>query len=127
MKGGKCVVNNENTLYKRGCSCSYEKVQLQEHYADSEVWTVTVNADGTVSFEQGGQKIALGAEFNSMKLGEVNDAWEVVSLGNGLYNIKNVGRGTYIDWYADKSNWSTYTPSNPAADTAYQLTFYVVK
>ena len=123
---GKAFSSTMSGYYQSGVDVTLTDGVLSG-YADSEVWTVTVNADGTVSFEQGGQKIALGAEFNSMKLGEVNDAWEVVSLGNGLYNIKNVGRGTYIDWYADKSNWSTYTPSNPAADTAYQLTFYVVK
>ena len=95
-------------------------------YSDTEIWTVVANSDGTFSFEQGGQKIALGTQYSSMKLGEVNDKWEVISLGNGLFNIKNAARGNIIEWYASKNNWSTYTSDSAATDPLFQMSFYVV-
>ena len=51
---------------------------------------------------------AMGDEFSSMPLDEVNDKWILEDAGNGLVYIKNVVREAYIEWYADKSNFSSY-------------------
>lgn len=50
----------------------------------------------------------MGAQYSSMPLGEVNDKWILEDAGDGLVYIKNVGRGIYVEWYADKNNWSGY-------------------
>ena len=95
-------------------------------YGDTEIWTVTKNEDGSYSFANGGQNIAMAAEFSSMKLGEVNDDWQLESLGGSLYNVKNVVRGNYMEWYSSKNNWSTYGSQSAATDDQFQLSFYVI-
>ena len=95
-------------------------------YAETEIWTVVINDDGSVSFEQGGQKIAMGTQYSSMKLGEVNDKWLVEVAEDGTYTIKNTDRGNYLEWYASKNNWSTYGSSTAASDPLFQMSFYVV-
>lgn len=47
-------------------------------------------------------------QYSGMPLGEDNDNWTPEDAGNGLVYIKNVGRDIYIEWYADKNNWSGY-------------------
>ena len=74
----------------------------------TEIWTITNNADGTVCISVNGQKLAMGDSYSSMPLGEKNDKWVIVDAGNGLVYIQNVARGLYVEWYADKSNWSAY-------------------
>ena len=95
-------------------------------YDETSTWTVIVNEDGTYSFANGGQNIGLADQYTSMNLGTVNDKWELIDLGNGLYNLKNVGRSTYMEWYARYSNWSTYGANNAATDDQFQLSFYVI-
>ena len=107
-------------------------------YGDTEVWTVVINADNTISFAQGGKNLAMQDTYNSMSLGakndkwEVtslgakNDKWEVTSLGNGLYLIRNTVRDKYIEWYADNDNWSTYNTDGVATNSLFQMAFYVV-
>ena len=95
-------------------------------YGATSTWTVTKNPDGTYSFANGGKNIAMAAEFSSMKLGEVNDDWTIESLGGTLFNIKNVVRGNYMEWYASKENWSTYNSSSAATDDQFQLSIYVI-
>ena len=78
-------------------------------YTEDDIWTVTVNADGTYSFAFGGENIGMGEDHTSMPLGGVNDKWNLTELDDGLYNIDNVGRaGYYIQWYSDKGTWSAY-------------------
>ena len=95
-------------------------------YGENDVWTVVDNGDGTFSFQQDGKNIALGDEFASMDLGAAHDDWELIDLGNGLYNIKNTNRGNYMEWYDKYSNWSTYNSSSAATDDQFQLSFYKV-
>ena len=92
-------------------------------YDNTAIWTVTANTDGTYSFSNGGQKLGIAAEKNSMNLGLVNDQWQLIALGGSLYQVKNTARGNYMEWYASKDNWSTYT--NPS-DDQFKLSFYVI-
>ena len=96
-------------------------------YGDSDIWTVTINEDGTYSFGQKGQNIGLGESYSSMDLGAVHDDWKLINLGGGLYNVKNTGRGNYMEWYAQYNNWSTYNSGNAATDGQFQLSFYKVE
>ena len=57
----------------------------------------------------------------SMDLGAVHDDWEVIDLEDGTYNIKNIKRGNYMEWYAEFSNWSTYNSSSAATDGQFKL------
>lgn len=96
-------------------------------FADTEVWTVVANDDGTFSFQMNGQNLGMDTGYASMGLGKVNDDWTVIDLGDGLYLIKNVKRGNYMEWYASKNNWSTYGSSSAATDPLFQLAFFEVK
>ena len=74
----------------------------------TETWTITNNSDGTICISYNGQKLAMGDSFSSMPLGEKNDKWVLIDAGDGLVYIQNVARQSYIEWYSDKSNWSSY-------------------
>lgn len=95
-------------------------------YGDDEIWTVTNNADGSITISFDGKNLAMGAEFSSMPLGEVNDKWVLVDAGNGLYYVKNVGRDSYIEWYADKKNWSSYYKIGEGKEGLFALAFFAV-
>ena len=95
-------------------------------YGENDVWTVVANADGTFSFQQDGKNIGLAESHSSMDLNATYDDWKLIDLGNGLYNIRNTGRGNYMEWYAQYSNWSTYNASSAATDPQFQLSFYKV-
>ena len=95
-------------------------------FGATETFTVTVNADGTYSFANNGQNIGMADQYTSMNLGAVNDKWELTSLEGTLFNIKNVVRGTYMEWYVQYSNWSTYGANNAATDDQFQLSIYVI-
>ena len=91
-------------------------------YGETEIWTVTVSADGkTCTISQNGQNLGMADTNSSMNLGAVNDVWEIEPLTGGLYNLKNQARGSYMEWYASKSNWSTYGASYAATDGQFQL------
>ena len=113
---------NEGSYYQKGVDVT----GYLTGYGDTEVWTVVVNSDNTISFAQGGKNLAMQDEYSSMSLGAKNDKWEVTSLGNGLYLIRNTVRDKYIEWYADKDNWSTYNTDGVATNPLFQMAFYVV-
>ena len=95
-------------------------------YGATEVWTVTNNDDGSITISQNGQKLSMAASNSSMTMDGVNDTWSLVDLGDGLFNVKNDGRGNFIEWYNKYSNWSTYNSSYAATDDQFQLKFYAV-
>ncbi len=115
----------EGSFYQKGVDVTITDNTVTG-YGDAEIWTVVANDDGTFSFEQGGQKIAMQDSYSSMGLGYANDKWEVIALDGGLYNIKNTVRGNFIEWYASKDNWSTYTNGNEATDALFQMGIYVI-
>ena len=95
-------------------------------YGETEVFTVIDNGDGSFSFAYAGQNLGMADSYASMNLGAVHDDWTLTDLGSGLYNIQNVGRGNYIEWYNQYSNWSTYNSSSAATDGQFQLSFWIV-
>ena len=114
-----------DSFYNKGVDVT-ETDGVLTGYGDTEIWTVIVNSDGTYSFAYGGQKIGMAASYNSMDFGQVNDKWNIISLGDGLYNIQNTVRGNYMQWFDSKGNWSTYDSDYAATDDQFQLSFYVV-
>ena len=79
-------------------------------YTAADIWTVGVNADGTYTFSTAdGKKLSMGAKFTSTPLDDVNTAWKVTPAKTAdCFYIQNAARGNYIEWYADKSNWSSF-------------------
>ena len=62
-----------------------------------------------------------------MGMGVTDDDWEIIELGDGLYNIRNTSRRNYMEWYAQYNNWSTYNSSSAATDDQFRLSFYIVE
>ena len=122
----KALSSEKTGFYNVGTDITVEADGTVTGYTAADIWTVTANADGTYSFGQGGQNIGLAGSYASMDLGAVNDDWELIDLGDGLYNVKNTGRGNYMEWYAQYSNWSTYNSGSAATDGQFRLSFYKV-
>ena len=101
-------------------------------YADTEVWTVTVNGDGTYSFTNGDNKLSMNDQYSSLQYNASHDTWTIVDLGNGLYTVKNATRtSSYGDCFLQWSSygtWSTYGSSDVAAAESdrTQVTFYEI-
>lgn len=97
-------------------------------YIDADVWTVGVNDDGTFTFATSeGKLLSMGTSYSSTPLDDVNTGWEISTAATeGCYYIKNAARGNYLEWYADKNNWSSY--SNIGNNEAlFAQAFYVVE
>ena len=122
----KALSSEKTGFYNVGTDITVDGDGTVTGFTAADVWTVVDNGDGTFSFQQDGQNIGLAKEHSSMDLGAVNADWELIDLGNGLYNIKNAVRGNYMEWYAQYNNWSTYNSSNAATDNQFQLSFYKV-
>ena len=100
-------------------SAGYEKL------ASTELFEVTVNSDGSYTFAtEDGTTLAMANEHNSLTENDVNDRWTLtaVSGSNGLFHVKNTARGTYLEWYSSKNNWSTYNPNS--LDDQFEIAFY---
>lgn len=122
----KALSSEKTGFYNVGTDITVDGDGTVTGFTAADVWTVVDNGDGTFSFQQDGQNIGLAEDHSSMDLGAVNAAWELIDLGDGLYNIKNAVRGNYMEWYAQYNNWSTYNSSNAATDDQFQLSFYKV-
>lgn len=92
-------------------------------YGDTEKWIVTNNDDGSITISQNGKNLALADSYSSMNLGEVNDKWVLEDAGNGLFYVKNVVRGNYIEWYNDMNNWSSYNKIGSGKEDLFALQF----
>ena len=113
------------TYYNQGTAVTIADGKLSG-YTKADIWTVGVNADGSYTFSTAdGKKLSMGAKFTSTPLDDVNTAWQLEEAKTaGCYYIKNAVRGNYIEWYADKGNWSSYSKIGDEALFAQQ--FYLV-
>ncbi len=122
---GKALSGTYTGYYNNGTTVTMENGTLSG-FTSSDVWTVIDNGDGTWSFSYDGQNIGMGDSFSSMPLGEKNDQWVLEDAGNGLYYIKNTVRNSYMEWYAEKNNWSSYGKISAGSEGMFALTFYEV-
>ena len=97
-------------------------------YTEADVWTVGVNADGSYTFStKDGKKLSMAEKYTSTPLDDVNTAWKVSEAATtGCYYIQNAVRGNYLEWYADKSNWSSYG-SIGSNEALFAQAFYRVR
>ena len=95
-------------------------------YGTAEIWTVGVNSDGSFTFSTAdGKKFSMGASYTSTPLDDVNPNWNVLPAATAdCFYIQNTARGNYLEWYASKSNWSTFNKISDEALFAQQ--FYLV-
>ena len=95
-------------------------------YGATEIWTVGVNDDGSFTFSTAdGKKFSMGASYTSTPLDDVNPNWNILPAATAdCFYIRNTARGNYIEWYASKGNWSSYTKISDEALFAQQ--FYLV-
>ena len=119
QNGDKVVIYNPANMkalsseysghYNKGTDVTLTNGKLTG-YTEADVWTVGINADGTYTFSTAdGKKLSMGASYSSMPLDDVNTAWKISAAATtGCYYIQNAVRGNYIEWYAEKGNWSSY-------------------
>lgn len=94
------------TYYNQGVAVTADGNVLTG-FGATEIWTVKNNSDGTITISRAEGKLSQG-DFSSMGFDLANDKWVLKSAGAGKYYVENVGTGKSIEWYAEKSNWSTY-------------------
>ncbi len=68
----------------------------------------------------------MAEKYTSTPLDEVNTAWNVTAAKTeNCFYIQNAVRGNYLEWYADKSNWSSYG-SIGSNEALFAQQFYLV-
>ena len=79
-------------------------------YTDAELWTVKRTESGAYTFSTAeGKKLSMDTSYSSTPLDKANVDWELSAAATAdCFYIKNVGRGSYLEWYAEKNNWSSY-------------------
>ena len=98
-------------------------------YGATEIWTVGVNSDGSYTFSTAdGKKFSMGASYTSTPLDDVNPDWNILPAATAdCFYIQNSARGNYVEWYASKGNWSSYTSIGSNEDLFAQQFYLVVK
>ena len=122
---GKALSTEYSSYYNKGTDVTLANGKLSG-YTKADIWTVGVNADGTYTFSTSeGKKLSMGAQYTSTPLDDVNTAWNVTPAATeNCFYIRNAVRGNYLEWYADKSNWSSFSRISDEALFAQQ--FYLV-
>ncbi len=123
----KALSTEYSGFYNKGTDVTLADGKLSG-WTDADVWTVGVNADGSYTFStKDGKKLSMGASYGSTPLDDVNTAWKVSPAATtGCYYIQNAVRGNYLEWYADKSNWSSYG-SIGSNEALFAQAFYRVR
>ena len=123
----KALSTEYSGFYNKGTDVTLADGKLSG-WTDADVWTVGVNADGSYTFStKDGKKLSMGASYSSTPLDDVNTAWKVSQAATtGCYYIQNAVRGNYLEWYADKSNWSSYG-SIGSNEALFAQAFYRVR
>ena len=106
---GKTLSTEYNGFYNKGTDVTLTDGKL-EGFTAADKWTLGINDDGTYTFATAdGKKLAMGAKFTSTPLDEVNQSWKITHAATkDCFYIQNTVRNNYIEWYADKGNWSSY-------------------
>ena len=122
----KALSTEYSGFYNKGTDVTLTNGTLTG-YTEADVWTVGVNADGTYTFSTSeGKKLSMAEKYTSTPLDDVNTAWKVSEAATtGCYYIQNAVRGNYLEWYAEKSNWSSY--GRISDETLFAQAFYRVR
>ncbi|MCD7881626.1 MAG: hypothetical protein LUG47_08215 [Clostridiales bacterium] len=115
--------------YYAGVTVTESESGKMSGYGDTELWTVTVNSDGTLTLKQGDSYlgvVASGSYYN-LSVGGTSSlysyTWTVVDAGDGLYYLKDTTSGVYVEWYSKFSDWSTYSSVISGSEGMFALKF----
>lgn len=122
----KALSGTYDGFYNNGTAVTVGTDGTVSGFSASDVWTVIDNGDGTWSFSYGDQNIGMDTEHTSMPLGGVNDKWELVDAGDGLYYVKNTVRNAYMEYQDKYGTWSAYYNINAGSEDMFALAFYKV-
>ena len=122
----KALSTEYSGFYNKGTDVALTNGTLTG-YTEADVWTVGVNADGSYTFStKDGKKLSMGASYGSTPLDDVNTAWNVTAAKTeNCFYIQNAARGNYLEWYAEKNNWSSY--SRISDELLFAQAFYRVR
>ncbi len=116
--------SNYTGNYNKGVEMTIDNAATSVEAAQSEIWTVKNNANGTITISTSeGKKLSMDTQYTSMPLDKANDTWELKDVGNGLYYVHNVGRDAYIEWYKDKSTFSAYYKIASGSEDLFRIRF----
>ena len=106
---GKALSTEYTGFYNKGTDVTLTNGKLSG-YTKADIWTVGVNADGSYTFSTAdGRKLSMDEKYSSTPLDKAHTGWSILPAAteNCVY-IQNVGRSSYLEWYADKNNWSAF-------------------
>ena len=105
----KALSSEYSGFYNKGTDVTLTNGKLSG-YTKADIWTVGVNADGSYTFSTAdGKKLSMDEKYSSTPLDKAHTAWTLEQAATeGCYYIKNVGRNSYLEWYAEKNNWSAF-------------------
>ena len=105
----KALSTEYSGFYNKGTDVTLTGGKLSG-FAEADIWTVGVNDDGSYTFSTAeGKKLSMDEKYSSTPLDKAHTAWTLEQAATeGCYYIKNVGRSSYLEWYAEKNNWSAF-------------------
>ena len=105
----KALSSEYTGFYNKGTDVTLTGGKLAG-FTEADIWTVGVNADGSYTFSTAdGKKLSMDEKYSSTPLDKAHTAWTLEQAATeGCYYIKNVGRSSYLEWYAEKNNWSAF-------------------
>ena len=105
----KALSTEYSGFYNKGTDVTLTGGKLAG-FTEADIWTVGVNDDGSYTFSTAeGKKLSMDEKYSSTPLDKAHTAWTLEQAATeGYYYIKNVGRGSYLEWYAEKNNWSAF-------------------
>ena len=105
----KALSSEYTGFYNKGTDVTFTGGKLAG-FTEADIWTVGVNADGSYTFSTAdGKKLSMDEKYSSTPLDKAHTAWTLEQAATeGCYYIKNVGRSSYLEWYAEKNNWSAF-------------------
>ena len=105
----KALSSEYSGFYNKGTDVTLANGKLSG-YTKADIWTVGVNADGSYTFSTAdGKKLSMDEKYSSTPLDKAHTGWSILPAAteNCVY-IQNVGRSSYLEWYAEKNNWSAF-------------------
>ncbi len=116
-----------NDFYRAGVAYTVSDGKIDGEVADTEIWVLTNNADGTVTLSNGTNKLSMNANNASAPLNETNDTWVLEANANGTYYVINKGRDGYaLEWFAKNNEFSAYNKIS-GSEKDYEMTFIALE
>ena len=122
---GKTLSTEYTGHYNKGTDVTLADGKLTG-FTDADKWTLGINDDGTYTFATAdGKKLAMGTDFTSTPLDEVNRNWKITAVDgkDATFYIDNTGRTDKyrLQWFTSKGNWSAYTGTGDAFEQQLYL------